>query len=51
MKKFKTLETGLVYYERQTKHGIRVEILTPQEAENYANRSWFIKLLQKLNLI
>ena len=51
MKKFKTLESGLVYYERETKHGIRVEILRPQEAESYANRSWFIKLLQKLNLI
>ena len=49
--KFRVSETGLVFYERKTKTGIRVEILTPQEAIAYVNRSWLVRLIEKVKSI
>ena len=49
--KFRVLETGLVFYERKTKTGIRVEILTPKEAIAYVNRGWIVKLIEKVKSI
>lgn len=46
--KFRVSETGLVFYERKTKTGIRVEILTPKEAIAYVNRSWLVRLIEKV---
>jgi hypothetical protein len=49
--KFRVSETGLVFYERKTKTGIRVEILTPKEAIAYINRSWLVRLIEKVKSI
>ena len=49
--KFRVSETGLVFYERKTKTGIRVEILTPQEAIAYVNRSWLVRLIEKSKIL
>lgn len=48
--KFRVTKTGLVFYERKTKHGIRVEVLTPKEAIDYANRNWLIRLIQRFKI-
>ncbi len=48
--KFRVTKTGLVFYERKTKTGIMVEVLTPKEAINYANKSWLVKLVQRFKL-
>jgi len=49
--KFRVSETGLVFYERKTKTGIRIEILTPKEAIDYVNRSWLVRLIEKVKSI
>ena len=49
--KFRVSETGLVFYERKTKTGIRVEILTPKEAIDYINRGWLVRLIEKVKSI
>jgi hypothetical protein len=46
--KFRVSETGLVFYERKTKTGIRVEILTPKEAIAYVNRGWLVRIIEKV---
>jgi hypothetical protein len=48
---FRISQTGLVFYERKTKSGIRVEILTPKEAIDYANRGFISRIIEKLKTL
>jgi hypothetical protein len=43
---FKTTSTGLVIFHRPGKHGVRVEVLTPEQAASYAAPTRLVKTIK-----
>lgn len=45
---FKTTSTGLVIFHRPGKHGVRIEVLTPEQAASYAAPTRIAKTIKSI---